>query len=58
MEYETVVSITQSVALIFFIVLFVAVLAYVFWPGNRDKFDRAARLPLEAGEATAKDRKG
>ncbi len=58
MAYETIVTITQSVALIFFILLFAGVVAYVFWPGNRDKFERAARIPFEPGEAIAKNRKG
>lgn len=47
MSYENVASISQVVALLFFIGLFVAVLAYAFWPGNKKRFDEAARLPLE-----------
>ncbi len=44
-HYVTVLS--QIVALILFVALFVGVLFYVFWPGNKKKFDEAARLPLE-----------
>lgn len=47
MTYEGVAGTTQVIALIFFIVLFAAVLVYVFWPGNKKRFERAARLPLE-----------
>ena len=47
MSYENVASISQVVALLFFIALFVAVLAYAFCPGNKKRFDEAARLPLE-----------
>ena len=47
MSYEQVASISQVVALIFFVVLFAAVLLYAFWPGNKKRFERAARLPLE-----------
>ncbi len=47
MSYENVASISHVVALLFFIGLFVAVLAYAFWPGNKKRFDEAARLPLE-----------
>ena len=36
----------------FFITLFVVVVAYVFWPGNRRKFEDAAQLPFETGDAT------
>ncbi len=47
MDYEAIVTITQSLALIFFIILFVIVVAYVFWPGNKDKFERAAQQPFD-----------
>jgi cytochrome c oxidase cbb3-type subunit IV len=47
MTYEQVASITQVAALIFFIVLFAGVVVYAFWPGNKKRFERAARLPLE-----------
>ena len=54
MDYETMVIITQSLALLFFIALFILVVGYVFWPGNKDKFDRAAQLPFERGGANSK----
>ena len=47
MTYEQVASITQVAALIFFIVLFAGVVVYAFWPGNKKRFEQAARLPLE-----------
>lgn len=47
MTYEQVASITQVAALLLFIALFLAVLIYTFWPGNKKRFERAARLPLE-----------
>lgn len=47
MTYETITIISQTAALIFFILLFLAVLAYVFWPSNKRKFEHAARLPFE-----------
>jgi cytochrome c oxidase cbb3-type subunit 4 len=47
MTYEQVTSISQIVALLFFIALFVGVLIYAFWPGNKKQFDDAAKLPLE-----------
>ncbi len=56
MSYENVASISQVVALLFFIGLFVAVLAYAFWPGNKKRFDEAARLPLE-GDPEPKNKK-
>ena len=47
MTYETVVQLSQTTTLIFFLLLFLAVIAYVFWPSNKSRFDRAARIPLE-----------
>jgi cytochrome c oxidase cbb3-type subunit IV len=47
MAYEQVASITQVAALLLFVALFIGVLIYVFWPGNKKRFDEAARLPLE-----------
>jgi cytochrome c oxidase cbb3-type subunit 4 len=29
-----------------FVAIFVAVVAYALWPGNRTKFDDAAKMPL------------
>ena len=49
MTYEQVASITQVAALLLFFALFVGVLIYAFWPGNKKRFERAARLPLEQG---------
>jgi cytochrome c oxidase cbb3-type subunit IV len=47
MTHHAVTVFSQIVALILFIALFAAVLLYVFWPGNKKKFDEAAKLPLE-----------
>ncbi len=47
MNYDQVASVSQVVALIFFVVLFAAVLLYAFWPGNKKRFEEAAKLPLE-----------
>jgi cytochrome c oxidase cbb3-type subunit 4 len=47
MTYEQVASISQVGALLGFVALFVGVLIYAFWPGNKKTFEEAARLPLE-----------
>ena len=47
MTYETASVLSQTVVLILFVALFVIVLAYVFWPGNKKGFDEAAQLPLD-----------
>lgn len=46
MTYESALSFAQIGGMIFFIVLFAGVMVYALWPTNRDKFDRAARAPL------------
>lgn len=47
MTYADIVSFAASYGLIYFMLLFAGVLVYAFWPGNKKKFDEAARLPLE-----------
>ena len=47
MTYEQVATISQVLALVFFVALFAIVLVYAFWPGNKKAFEEAARLPLE-----------
>ena len=33
--------------LIFFVVLFLAIVAYALWPSNKKTFDRMASLPMQ-----------
>ena len=47
MTFETATSVVQVWGMVLFIILFAGVLAYALWPANRDKFDRAARAPLD-----------
>jgi cytochrome c oxidase cbb3-type subunit 4 len=47
MTFESATVLSQIVALILFIALFIGVIAYVFWPGNKKQFDEAAQLPLD-----------
>jgi cytochrome c oxidase cbb3-type subunit 4 len=47
MTYQAATVLSQTVALVLFVALFVGVIVYVFWPGNKKKFDDAAKLPLE-----------
>lgn len=46
MDYLAIEKISQIFALIFFLSLFVAVCIYTFWPGNKERFEKAAELPL------------
>ena len=50
MSYEAIRSLAAMTGLFIFIALFVLVVAYVFWPGNNDRFERARHLPLEKDE--------
>ncbi len=50
MDYEWLVAVTQIAGLILFLGLFLAVLVYALWPGNKKRFERASRVPLEDSE--------
>ncbi|MGA7456710.1 MAG: cbb3-type cytochrome c oxidase subunit 3 [Methyloceanibacter sp.] len=58
MTYEQVASITQVGALLLFVALFIGVLIYAFWPGNKKRFEAAARLPLEKDPGPAQEKDG
>lgn len=47
MTYEVIRPWAAMLGLLIFIALFAGVLVYAFWPGNRERFKRAARIPLE-----------
>jgi cytochrome c oxidase cbb3-type subunit 4 len=44
--YQFFAELAQTWGLIYFLVLFIAVLVYALWPSRRKQFDEAARLPL------------
>lgn len=46
MSYEQATHFAQTWGLGLLVILFVGVLAYALWPGNRDKFKQAAHTPL------------
>ena len=48
--YELLSSFAQTGGLIYFVLIFLGVLAYALWPRNQETFDRAARLPLNDRE--------
>lgn len=47
MSYESVANVTQVGALLFFVALFIGVLVYAFWPGNKKRFEKDAQIPLQ-----------
>lgn len=46
MSYDTVATISQVVSLLMFIALFIGVLVYAFWPGNKQRFDKIQHRAL------------
>ena len=50
MTYHDVAAFTQSFSLLLFFVLFIGVVIYALWPGNRKVFERASRMPLDNDE--------
>lgn len=46
MTYEQVVHIAETWGLALLTVLFVGAVIYALWPGNREKFKKAAETPL------------
>jgi len=46
MTYEAANHIAQTWGMALLVVLFAGVVVYALWPGNRDKFNRAAQTPL------------
>ncbi len=47
MTYEFMQTVSALIGLFVFIGLFIAVLVFVFWPGNQKGFEEASRIPLE-----------
>lgn len=47
MSYESVSSFAQTWGMLYFVAVFVLVLAYALWPRNARKFRDAARIPFE-----------
>lgn len=46
-DHETIVAFAKSWGLFYLIAIFVAVLIYALWPGNKKRFDRAKNSILD-----------
>jgi cytochrome c oxidase cbb3-type subunit 4 len=44
--YKAVAEFAQTWGLVYFVVIFAAVLLYALWPSRKQQFDEAARIPL------------
>ncbi|MBL8551239.1 MAG: cbb3-type cytochrome c oxidase subunit 3 [Hyphomonadaceae bacterium] len=51
MDFAAASHFAQTFGLALLIALFAAVLLYALWPGNRKKFEHAARTPLDDDNA-------
>lgn len=50
MTYQDLIYFAETWGLIILATMFASAIVYAFWPGNREKFDRAANLPLESDD--------
>jgi cytochrome c oxidase cbb3-type subunit IV len=44
--YQTLAEFAQTWGLVYFVAVFLVVLAYALWPSSQRQFDEAARIPL------------
>ena len=49
MTFQQVSAFAQTWGLCFLVLAFALAVVYALWPGNRDKFNHAARMPLDEG---------
>ncbi|GAB5389449.1 MAG: hypothetical protein Alpg2KO_24170 [Alphaproteobacteria bacterium] len=47
MEYADLAVFARSWGAVFLLILFLSAVAFAVWPGNRDKFEHAANMPLD-----------
>jgi len=50
MTYDVVATFSQVTSLLMFVAMFIAVLAYALWPGNKKRFDDAQKRALDLEE--------
>lgn len=55
MSYAEVSHLAQTWGLALLAILFVGAVIYALWPGNREKFKRAAKTPLERDDENGDD---
>lgn len=47
MDFDGLVSFTRQFGLVWFFLLFVAIVAWAYWPGNKKRFEQEGRKILE-----------
>ncbi|OAB60445.1 cytochrome C oxidase Cbb3 [Leptolyngbya valderiana BDU 20041] len=51
--YDLLASFAQTWGLLMFVAFFIGAAVYAFWPKNQQKFEEAARVPLEDDDRPA-----
>ncbi len=46
-EYVELANFAQTWGLLYFLSVFLGILVYAMWPKNKQRFDDAARIPLQ-----------
>ncbi|MDA1101916.1 MAG: cbb3-type cytochrome c oxidase subunit 3 [Proteobacteria bacterium] len=46
MTYQDVSAFAQTYGLVYLLLLFIGMVIYALWPGNRQRFDAASKIPL------------
>ncbi|MBF0186838.1 MAG: cbb3-type cytochrome c oxidase subunit 3 [Magnetococcales bacterium] len=47
MDFDTLMLLSKEFALILFFLVFVGIVAYVYLPGNKNRFEKAGRMALD-----------
>jgi len=55
MTYDVIATLSQVVSLLMFIAMFLAVVVYALWPGNKPRFEEAQRRALDLQERRFSD---
>lgn len=50
MDFDTLVSFTRQFGLVWFFVLFVAIVVWAYWPGNKKRYEQEGKKILEEGD--------
>ena len=55
MSYDTIATLSQVISLLMFLAMFLAVIVYALWPGNKPRFEEAQRRALDLTAGSTAD---
>ena len=55
MTYEAIATLSQVVSLLMFVAIFLVVVVYALWPGNKPRFEAAQRRALDLQQECSAD---